>query len=297
MVPRALAADTPNFEAQVVRDVAYREVHDGEDATKGKNKLDLYLPKEQKDYPVIFFVHGGAWRRGDKNFFGIYHTLGTYWARHGIGMVVTNYRLSPPAKHPDHIKDVAQAFAWTYKNIQKYGGQPDEIFVCGHSAGGHLVALLATDETYLKAEGLSFQAIKGAIPISGVYRVHDLQIEAGLAANRGDGGTVTSNVQVRVTSFSSVFGSDPVMRKAASPLTHVKAGLPPFLVVYADRDLPTLPDMAREFDQALKKKSSEIQILEVKRRDHFSILLNISRENDPVERAMREFIAKQTAKP
>jgi acetyl esterase/lipase len=292
-----LAADTPNFEVQIIRDLAYREIYKDEDPTKGKNKLDLYLPKGQKDFPVIFFVHGGAWRRGDKNFFGIYDNLGTYWARHGVGMVVANYRLSPPAKHPDHIQDVARAFAWTQKNIQKYGGRPDQIFVCGHSAGGHLVALLATDETYLKAEGLSFQAIKGVIPISGVYRVHDLQIEAGLAVNRGDRGTVAGSVQVQAAPFSSVFGSDPILRKAASPLTHVKPGLPPFLVVYAERDLPTLPEMAREFDRALREKNCEVETLAVRRRDHFSILLNITRENDPVEQAMREFIAKHTVKP
>src|SRR2546421_1138001 len=64
-------------EVQVVRDLVYRELAEGEDAAKGKNKLDLYLPKGRKDFPVVFFVHGGAWRNGDKNgILGVYGNLG-----------------------------------------------------------------------------------------------------------------------------------------------------------------------------------------------------------------------------
>src|SRR5262245_18228170 len=156
------------FEVEAVRDITYYE---GDDADQVKHKLDLYLPKGQKDFPVLFFVHGGAWSMGDKRFFGVYSSFGKQFAKHGIGTVVTNYRLSPGVQHPEHIKDVARAFAWTQKNIANHGGKADQIFVCGHSAGGHLVALLATDETYLKAVGLGLNTIRGVIPISGVYQV------------------------------------------------------------------------------------------------------------------------------
>src|SRR5205823_5671892 len=104
----------------------------------------------------VFFVHGGAWRNGDKSgILGVYSALGRFLVRHGLGAVIINYRLSPAVRHPAHVQDVAKAFAWTHKNIARYGGRPDQIFLCGHSAGGHLVALLATDPTYLKAEGLT----------------------------------------------------------------------------------------------------------------------------------------------
>src|SRR3954447_11650612 len=136
------------FEVEVVADIDY---YQGADADPIKHKLDLFLPKGHKDFPVLFFVHGGAWRQGDKNFFGFYSSLGKFYARRGIGTVVTNYRLSPKVTHPEHIKDVARAFAWTSKNISKYGGNPTALFLCGHSAGGHLVSLLATDRNYLKA--------------------------------------------------------------------------------------------------------------------------------------------------
>ena len=86
---------------------------------------------------MIFFVHGGAWRHGDKRYLGVYSSLAMCLARHGLGTVVPNYRLSPAVQHPEHIKDVARAFAWTRKHIGNYGGCPDQIFVSGHSAGAH----------------------------------------------------------------------------------------------------------------------------------------------------------------
>ncbi len=143
------------------------------EADQKKHKLDLYLPKGKTDFPVVMFVHGGGWVFGDKNFFGVYEGVGKMFARHGVGAVVTNYRLSPAVQHPEHIKDVARAFAWTHKHIADYGGRPDELFLCGHSAGGHLISLLATDESYLKAEGLSLKDVKGVMPISGVYAIPD----------------------------------------------------------------------------------------------------------------------------
>ena len=92
------------FEVETIKDVAYYE---GDAAHPVKHKLDLFLPKGHKDFPVLFFVHGGSWRHGDKGFLGIYSNIGRCFAEQGIGTVVINYRLSPSVKHPEHIKDVA----------------------------------------------------------------------------------------------------------------------------------------------------------------------------------------------
>lgn len=252
------------FEVEVVKDLAY---YDGADADPIKHKLDLYLPQGKRDFPVLFFVHGGAWVIGDKNQFGIYSALGQNFARQGIGTVVTNYRLSPKVQHPEHIKDVARAFAWTHRNIAKHGGKPDQIFACGHSAGGHLVALLGTDETYLKNEGLSLKAIKGVIPMSGVYRIPERMMPA-------------------------VFGKDPEVVKKASPLEHVRAGLPPFLIIYADRDMPMCDTMSELFCKALKEKACTAETCSIADRSHVSIIMRVSRANDPCAQAIARFIAK-----
>jgi acetyl esterase/lipase len=284
-------------DVQIIRDVVYRPLYENEDGSQDKNKLDLYLPRGKKDYPVIFFVHGGAWLHGNKNQFGMYSVLALSWARHGIGTVSINYRLSPGVKHPEHINDVARAFAWTHKNIARFGGKPDQIFVCGHSAGGHLVALLATDEKYLQAEGLSLKDIRGAMPISGVFRIHDLEINAGISRPPESKGANAVKGRRRAPLFTSVFGSDKEVRRDASPLVHVKPGLPPFLVLYADHDMPQLPEMAREFDAALKARKCEVRTLEVKPRTHISILLNLAQEGDPAGQAILEFVAQHSRKP
>ncbi len=109
LFPRSVRAEdpAPTYEVETHKDVAYYE---GDNADPVKHKLDLYLPKGLKDFPVLFFVHGGAWQMGDKaKDFGTYITLGKTFAKAGIGTVVTNYRLSPGVKHPEHIKDVARA--------------------------------------------------------------------------------------------------------------------------------------------------------------------------------------------
>jgi acetyl esterase/lipase len=252
------------FEVKTVRDISY---YDGPDAHKTKHKLDLFLPKDKKPFPVLFFIHGGGWRHGDKDFLGIYSAIGNMFAEHGIGAVVINYRLSPEVMHPEHIKDVARAFAWTYKNIAGYGGLKDNIFVSGHSAGGHLASLLVTDSEFLKGENLKPDVIKGVMAISGVY------------------------CPVPERMFQGVFGKDPEQRKNAFPINHVREGLPPFLILYGDRDFPGCDKMSTDFAKCLKEKKDEVCSLEVPKRNHFSIITSLPADDDPVGKAMLDFIA------
>ncbi len=220
--PKKPAKEDKLFEVEVVKDLAYNDAKDADE----KQKLDLYLPKGQKDFPVLFFVHGGTWKSGDRK---QYVKLGELYAGRGLGMVIISYRLTPKVQHPAHIQDVAKAFAWTCGHIGKYGGKADQIFCMGHSAGGHLVSLLATDESYLKAEKRSFADVKGVISISGVYTI----VPAGALAN--------------------AFGKDPEVCKKASPINNVSGKHPPFLILYGDADFPTLGWMAENMGKALVK--------------------------------------------
>jgi acetyl esterase/lipase len=266
------AADVPAAPVQAVTNVEYRPLVAGESAAPGKNRLDLYLPAGRKDFPVVLFVHGGGWRHGDKDFLGFYSDLGKFLARQGLGAVVTNYRLSPAYRHPEHAKDVAAAFAWVCKNIARYGGRPDQVFACGHSAGGHLVSLIATDPTYLKAHGLTPAAIRGVIPISGVYDVTFPGIRL----------------------FATAFGEKTDLRKQASPVTHVKGGEPPFLILYADRDYPGCDLLSETFGRALRAKRVPAKVVAVKQRNHFTILMAAVRAGDPVLTELTEFIEAHT---
>ena len=212
-----------HFEVEVHKDVPYVE---GKDVDE-RQKLDLYLPRGAKGYPTLFFIHGGGWTGGSRSGFA---RIGRTFARNGVAFVSAGYRLSPRVKHPAHVQDVARGFAWTVAHIGQYGGDAGQIFVSGHSAGGHLAALLATDDDYLKAEKLSLSNIKGAIPVSGVFVVSTRQ--------------------------KNVFGEDAEVAKKASPQNHVREGLPPFLILYADGDLPGCDRKPSEmFCAALKRNA------------------------------------------
>jgi acetyl esterase/lipase len=260
--PAHLPHAAGRFEVAVVKDLAYYE---GKDADPVKHKLDLYYPRDRAGYPVLFFVHGGSWRSGDKR---IYAPLGEVFARHGVGAVIVNYRLSPKVKHPAHAEDVARAFAWTVRNVARYGGRAEQIFVCGHSAGGHLVSLLATDESYLKAHKLGLGAIKGVLALSGVYLIFPGPTRA-------------------------AFGTAPQVCRNASPLSHVGEKRPPFLLVYADRDYPTLGWMAERMAHALRKHKCEAQTMEVKGRTHVSLIVGVAKD-DSTAGAILRFIAAHT---
>ncbi len=249
VLPLSVRAENParpTFEVETLKDIAY---YDGTEAHPVKHKLDLFLPRGRKDFPVLIFVHGGSWRHGDKSFLGLYTGLGQFFAQQGVGTAVINYRLSPTVKHPEHVKDVARAFAWVHKNIPRHGGRADRIFVFGHSAGGHLVSLLATDESYLKAEGLSPRQIRGVVAMSGVYEIPQRM-------------------------FAQAFDADPELRKRASPLHQVRAGLAPFLILYADMDFSVCGKTPSEaFAKALKEKGNEVKTLEIAESNHYHIIL------------------------
>jgi acetyl esterase/lipase len=296
------------FEVECLRDVPYFE---GPDADAHRHRLDLFLPKGLTDYPVVLLVHGGAWMMGDNHCCGLYPAVGAFLASRGIGAVLPNYRLSPGVRHPEHVKDVARAVAWVRTHIAEHGGDPERLFVAGHSAGGHLVSLLATDETYLRDEGLQTADIKGVITISGVYRIPPGSMAATLGGAtarafrisevmpfRGGSGRLWAplpgslGIPIRLNVFGPAFGNDPLVREDASPVNHVRPGLPPFLICYAENDLPTLPDMAEEFYQNLRQQGCTAQILRIEDRNHNSIMFRAIKREDPVAAAMLEFIGR-----
>jgi acetyl esterase/lipase len=264
-MPAAVPAAEP-FEVEVHKNLSY---NDARDADPVKHKLDLYLPKGQTDYPVVFFVHGGSWSMFDKSYFGKAPKMGRAFAELGIGFISINYRLSPKVMHPAHIEDVALAYAWAQRNIGKYGGRADQMFVSGHSAGGHLVSLLVTDDRYLKAHNLSPKDVRGVIPISGVYEIPEEFIP-------------------------QVFGDDA---EEASPLTHVKENLPPFIIFYADHDLPVCgKEPSEKFARALRRKATAAETHEVKNTNHLKIIDSASTKNNDVFKMILEFVRKNADK-
>ena len=295
------------LEVVAVRDIAYRT---DPQADPIRHRLDLFYPRGRKAYPVVVLVHGGGWMLGDNRACGLYSSVGQFLAGQGIGVVLPNYRLSPWVKHPQHIKDVARAVAWTREHIGRHGGDPKQLFLLGHSAGGHLVSLLATDESYLRAEGLQGSDIKGVLSVGGVYRVPPGPMRLTLGGTgskaagidqqwplRGDSRLsldfLLPRGEVTVDIAGLAFGPDARDRARASPLTYVRPGLPPFLLLVSTRDLPTLAESAEEFHRALLREGCAARLLKIDKRNHNSLIFSAIGPEDPAARAILEFIRKK----
>ena len=237
-----------------------------------RDKLDLYLPEGRQRFPVLLWLHGGALMHGDKE--GSSH-VGQRFASEGIGTVVINYRLSPQVMHPAHIQDVARAFAWITQHIASYGGNPDAIFVAGHSAGAYLSALLALDRRYLADHRLLPSSIRGIVPVSGFFYVERV------APHRS----------------KTVWGEDSAKWPEASPARYVRSDSPPALFIYAEGDEPWRREQNEEMAAALKQTGgSDVSVKQVKNRDHSTIFSQIDK-GDEVSTLMLEFITRRAGSP
>ena len=167
--------------------------------------LDIYLP-ETTDFATVVWFHGGGLKFGNK-------FIPEGLKKQGIAVVAVNYRLYPKVKSPMYIDDAAAAVAWVFKNIASYGGDPNLIFVAGHSAGGYLTSMLGLDKSYLNTYGIDADAIAGLIPYSGHTITHF---------------TVRSERELKW---------DDVRVDHMAPLAHIRKDAPPIILITGDREL------------------------------------------------------------
>ena len=198
----------------IKKDICY---HPKPGQNRSLQSLDVYEPEStslKSLSQVTLFMHGGGWRASDKNDpLGVHANVCKALAARGLVAVNVNYRLAPRVKHPEPARDAAYALRWTKKNISDYQGDPERVFLSGHSAGGHLAALIALDANYLDDVGLAVAAIKGVMGICGVYNLAHF-------AGR--------NWMAEHVMTSAAFGNDHGLRAQASPVNHVRADAPLF---------------------------------------------------------------------
>jgi acetyl esterase/lipase len=191
---------------RVADDVAY--IDDGTD----KHRLDVFAPKDAHAAPVVIFVHGGFWREGDRSFYepvvGLYGNVGTALGERGVVTVVPSYRLWPAVRIAEQLDDIAAVVRWTQQHAASFGGDPQRIILAGHSAGGHLVTTLAVQPGVAAAHGLSPDAIKGLVAISGIYDVVTT--------------VASATPEARASFWSPLFG-DEAAQRAVSPITVLNA--------------------------------------------------------------------------
>ena len=211
--------------------------------------LDVYRPSEQiEDAPVIIFIYGGGWSWGDKS---MYDFAADAFVRKGYVVVVPDYIKYPEGRFPQFIEDGASALAWTKNNIANYSGDPNLLFLSGHSAGAHTAALLVSDEKYLAKHSMSPNDIVAMAGIAGPY-------------------TFTPKDPQYVTTF----GEENFKTMKAS--NHIQGDEPPMLLLHATGDTAVGLFNFEELHQAIVQQSGQVEtILYGDDINHISILLNL----------------------
>ena len=211
-----------------------------------RHVLDVYRPEgsEGKSLPVMFWIHGGGWRAGDKSDVALKPKVLT---ERGFVFVSTNYRLLPEVTMDELMGDAVRSLGWVHKNIAKYGGDPTRIFVGGHSAGAQMAALLCTDDRYLKRESVPFGVLKGCVPVDGdTYDIPKIIMTAEYRQAIYGGKMPTFGHRQK-------FGNDPEKHVDFSAVTHVAKGkgIPPFLLFYFSGNADTRAQ-AQRLESVLK---------------------------------------------
>ena len=161
--PALLNITVPRAGYSVHRDLVY--------GPAPRENLDIYVPDGLiAPAPVLLFFYGGNWDSGSKD---LYLAFGQAFASEGFVVAIADYRLYPAVKYPVFLQDGAAAFRFVHGNAARFGGDPNRIFLAGHSAGAYNAIMLASDPHYLKDAGADISQLRGAIGLAGRRFVSD----------------------------------------------------------------------------------------------------------------------------
>lgn len=272
------------FAQEKKADIPYRE------NGHARHVLDIYTPSapSSKKLPVMFWIHGGGWTVGDKSDVALKPKVLT---DRGFVFVSTNYRLLPEVTMEELTADIASSLGWVYRHIAEYGGDPNRLFVGGHSAGAQLAALICIDDRYLKKEGVPFTALRGSIPVDGdTYDIPKI-IQTAEYRQAIYGG------EMPTFGHRQKFGNDPEKHVDFSAVTHVAPGknIPPFLILYFPGN-PETNVQARRLESVLKEAEIPARAIGKGDSNHGRLNDDLGRPDDPVTVEFFKFLDEILAK-
>lgn len=226
--------------------------------TSPRQVIDIF-PSEKSDAPVLVYVHGGYWVRGGKDHNCHFVDL---FGKMGITVALVEYDLCPEVSVTDIVQQVRSAISWIYKNISAYGGDPAKIYICGVSAGGHLVTMALAHDWEI--ENLPCHIIKGCVAISGVY---DLDAVLHVAVNE----------QIRL---------NPQTARENSPLIHPPLPNAPLVVAVGGGEPDGWKQMSRDLYELVKKRGVSCEYLEVPKANHFMLSSHLTDSESLITRAI-----------
>nr|WP_284399548.1 alpha/beta hydrolase [Dyella lipolytica] len=217
-------------------------------------KLDVYRPVGVEHAPVVVFFYGGSWVRGERAW---YRFVGTAFASHGVMVVIPDYRKYPQVKMDGFMEDAARAVAWTHEHASELGGNPNDLFVMGHSAGGQIGALLATDPSWLAPYGLRPKDLAGFIGLAGCYDF--------MPIDPSD------------KDMLGMFGRDEASQARAQPVRFVRGEEPPMLLLQGTTDHEVDPSNAISLAHALQAHHEPVTLKLYPGVGHIALVFALSR--------------------
>lgn len=227
------------------------EIHDipytSNQPTNPKQTLDLYLPENTHNNPVLIYTYGGSLTAGSKT--RVAH-MAQQFAKQGIIVAAVDYRLHPEVSYPAPVEDLAQAVRWVYDNIKKHGGNQHNLFLAGHSSGAYLTLMITLDPAFLTQVNLNNNIFNGVIAISALTDLsRDLENRIG-----------------------TVWPNQPKSILSASPVNIAHASTPPMLLMYALNDWPDRRiEMQDLYRALLQAHNDDVTVKVIPDRNHTSI--------------------------
>lgn len=219
-----------------------------------RQRLDFYA-SGKSGAPTLVFIHGGYWRSTDKENWGF---VAAGPLAHGINVANIEYTLAPANRLDGIVAEVKQALAFLRSNLSKLGGDPDKLYVSGHSAGGHLTSMV-----------LGEKGVKGGLPISGVFDM----------------------LPMRLSSMNADFWLDEDEEKRTSPMLHIPAKAPPQIIAVGGGELPEFVRQSKDYAAAWTGKGLKGRYIEIGSYNHFNVLEELADPDGELAVAVRDLVA------
>jgi arylformamidase len=240
----------------VIKDVAYGNLE--------RERLDIY-PSLQPRSKTLIFIHGGYWQMLDKSMF---HFIANGFHSYGVSTLLLTYPLAPEVSIDQIVLSCRKAIKWLYSNLSTFNGDPQQMYVAGHSAGGHLAAMLMATNWQLFDPGLPANVVKGICAISGLFNL----------------------VPIHLSYINKVLNMDMETATCNSPLMLEPANPCPLILAVGQAETAEFNDQSTTFYTCWKKKGMDIQLLQLPGHNHYSIAESIVDPQSTLHQALRQLM-------
>lgn len=229
--------------------------------TGEREVMDIFASREPSSSLLVFF-HGGYWQALDKR---VFHFIADDFVEHGIAVAIVNYPLAPAASMDEIVDSCRRAMAWVYRHACEYDCDRNRLFACGHSAGGHITAMLMATAWDRVSADLPTDLIRGGCTISGLFDLHP----------------------IRLSYLNGILGMDEATAQRNSPLHHTPACGSPVLVSVGEMESKEFLVQSEDFAAAWYARGVSAKMMMVAGANHFSMLDHFADSSSELHTALR----------